>query len=105
MSEHTEQLVLDNTEVLEERVELSVQEIVESLVTEEEYNAYGVHKIINKVFEIVGHDRVIKPQMMYNYSRNSLIEKGRGAKNTNHLYTDVAVKAFVTKWANKQINK
>ena len=103
-----EQMALEGTEVLEEKAELSVEEIVESLVTEGTYNAYGIHKLVNAAFEVLENDRRIPPQMIYNYSRNGMIEKGRGSAkepNKNHVYDNATVKAFVTKWVTKQINK
>lgn len=92
---------INTTEVVEETEALTVEEIVQSLVTEDTYNAYGIHKIVNAVLEVLGNERRIAPQMMYNYSRNSMIEKGREKPNKDHVYSNEAVKAFVIKWANK----
>jgi hypothetical protein len=88
--------------------ELSVEEIVESLVDQEEYNAYGIHKIVNATLKVLEVERRVPPQMIYNYSRNGLIEKGRGSSkepNKNHVYSAELVKAFVSKWVNKNKDK
>lgn len=91
-----------------EKTDLSVEEVVETLVTESDYNAYGIHKIVNSVFEIFEFDKKIPPQYMYNYSRNGMIVKGRGSQkspNTNHSYNDAEVVAFVIKFCKKQMAK
>lgn len=86
----------------------TIEEIVESLATDEAYSAYGVHVIINKSFQVLEIDKQIIPQMMYNYSRNGMIAKKdmevneKGKKiNKDHTYTQAEVRAFVTKYVSK----
>jgi hypothetical protein len=46
-----------------------------AVLLEDEYTAYGVHRVLNKVLAANGV-KGVKPQMMYNYLRNGLIVPG-----------------------------
>jgi len=50
-------------------------EILEEIVTEAEYSAYGVHTVLNVILVANSMDKV-RPQMMYNYLRNGLLVRG-----------------------------
>jgi hypothetical protein len=102
--ETEEQITLEGTEVLETQAVLTLEEIVEHLVTEDG-NAYYIHKIVNKIFELEGVDRKVPPQMIYNYSRNAMIAPRDTKPNRDHLYTRDQIVAFVTKFTTKRINK
>jgi hypothetical protein len=94
------------TETVIEETVLSVEEIVAELVTvafgtDETITAYKIATVINGVFTATGTDKKIPTQMMYNYSRNGLINKVKGQK----AYNKDEVTAFVTKYTNKYIGK
>jgi hypothetical protein len=70
--------------------------------------AYAVSKIANTVLQYLEVDRVLPPQMFYNYSRKGMIAprvKDEKGLNTNHLYTADEVTAFLTKYITKNIIK
>jgi len=50
-------------------------EIIQGMVTDETYTAYGVHTLLNRILKEAGREP-IRPQMMYNYLRNGLLVKG-----------------------------
>lgn len=90
----------------ESEKEVTVEEIVETL-TENVFGsdititAYKIHTIINGTFKVVGFEKQVPPQMMYNYSRNGMIN---GVKNVKQ-YTREEVTKFVIKYVNKQMSK
>ena len=49
--------------------------VLEEIVTEQTYSAYGVAKVVNQLLVAAGRDE-IRPQMMYNYARNGLLVQG-----------------------------
>lgn len=61
--------------VIEEQDLLAYQEILETVVTEEQYSAYGIHTVLNLILKANGVE-AIRPQMMYNYARNGLVVPG-----------------------------
>lgn len=63
------------------------------------YTPYAVAQIINDTFVELGSDKSIRPQMMYNYARNGLINGVKGSK----LYTAEEVGAFVIRYVSKHI--
>lgn len=84
--------------------ELSLETVVEELTAEvfgesEIVTPYMVAKIVNSVFETMGNDKRIPPQMMYNYSRNGMINKVKGSK----AITKEETITFVTKYTRKYI--
>jgi hypothetical protein len=50
-------------------------ELLDGIVIEESYSAYGVHTVLNRIMVANGLDTV-RPQMMYNYLRNGLLVRG-----------------------------
>jgi hypothetical protein len=65
----------------------------------EEFTSYQVHSVLNKVLEIVGLEYRVRPQMMYNYSKNGLISGIKGQKR----YDRDQVLRFVEKFVSKRI--
>lgn len=49
---------------------------IEKFVTESEYTGYGIATVLNKILSASGAERVVRPQMMYNYLRNGLVVRG-----------------------------
>jgi hypothetical protein len=102
-----QQIITEGQQVPEGQT--SIESIVANLVEEESYNPYGIHKLVNGIFEILGVDKKVRPQMMYNYSRNGLLgnkasvvhEKSGKKINTNHTYTKQQVTAFLIKYVDK----
>ena len=62
--------------------------------------AYKIHNIINGTFKVLGVDKVVPPQMMYNYSKNGMIS---GIKLQKQYNKDEVTK-FVTKYVTKHSN-
>jgi hypothetical protein len=85
----------------------TLPEIVAELVGTEqkEFTAYSVATFVNKTFEVLGNEKRVPPQMMYNYTRNGLVAKGKKGKATDIRYSNDEVQAFVNKYVGKQINK
>jgi hypothetical protein len=50
--------------------------VLEEIVTEESYTQFGVATVLNQILVANGRDK-IRPQMMYNYSRNGLLVAGQ----------------------------
>lgn len=50
-------------------------EVLQTVVTEQQYSAYAVHTVLNLIMVANGKEKV-RPQMMYNYARNGLIVTG-----------------------------
>jgi len=76
-------------------------EVLETVVTEEQYSAYGVHTVLNQVLVANGLDK-IRSQMMYNYARNGLIVPGEkifGA--TLREFTKSEVMEFVIRYCTR----
>jgi hypothetical protein len=65
------------------------------------YSPYSIATIINAVFVEMGSDKQVKPQMMYNYARNGLINTIKGQKQ----YTAEDAAAFIIRYVNRNINK
>jgi hypothetical protein len=77
----------------------TLTEVITELTSEAAYTPYKVATVINKVFLAVGFEKTIPTQMMYNYSRNGLINKVKGAKS----FTQTEVQTFVLKYTRKQL--
>lgn len=91
---------IDTEESVEESAPLTIEEIVQSLTEDmgESITPYAIHRVINSTFEVLGVQKEIRPQMMYNYDRNGLIVKGsKGIKK----YTNLQVQEFAVKYVTK----
>ena len=80
---------------------MNTVDIVRTLVTEEEYSAYGIHTVLNVILKENGKDPV-RPQMMYNYARNGMIVKGQkifGA--TLRPFTAEEVVEFIVRYVDR----
>jgi hypothetical protein len=94
--DETEATVLDLTLLGE-----VIEELTQTLT--DENTAFTVATQINKVFKAVGHDRVIPTQMMYNYTRNGMIVKGKKGSGATIRYTKEEVQTYVLKYTRKQL--
>lgn len=83
--------------------ELTVESVVTELVStlEEEVTAYKIATVVNGTFTVMGNEKRIPTQMMYNYTRNGLIVKGKKGSAKEIRYTKEEVKSFVVKYVNK----
>jgi hypothetical protein len=90
----------------EETEELTVESVIGELVgtLEDQNTAFRVATVINKAFQILGIEKEIPTQMMYNYTRNGMIVKGKKGKASEIRYTKDEVAAFATKYVNKHTN-
>jgi hypothetical protein len=98
----TTETVVEIENQVEETTLPTHEEIVKALVATlpEVVTPYGIAKVINGVFKATETDKEIPSQMMYNYSRNGLVVKGKkGCKE----YTHEETVAFVTKYTAKYI--
>jgi len=84
-----------------DEIRSSWNEILDRLVTEDEYSAYGIHTVLNQVL-VAGGAEKIRPQMMYNYARNGLIVKGEKIFGTTlRSFTANEVREFVIRYATR----
>jgi hypothetical protein len=88
----------------------TLAEIVTELTTtafgdDTQVTAYKVAVIINGVFEATSTDKKIPTQMIYNYTRNGMVAKGKKGKATDIRYTKDEVTAFVTKYTSKYVTE
>jgi hypothetical protein len=99
------QIDLFTGEVVEETPEMVLEDIVKEIVGEKsEYTAYSIATIINKVFEATLTDKKIPTQMMYQYTRNGMIVKGKKGAASEIRYTVEEVNAFVNKYTSKHVD-
>ena len=74
-------------------------DILDRLVTEDSYSAYGIHTVLNKILVQAGAEK-IRPQMMYNYARNGLIVRGEKIfGETLREFTPSEVREFVIRYS------
>ena len=67
-------------------------------IADETFTAYQLHKMVNIIRE-ANSENEIRPQMMYNYARNGLIN---GVKNGSQHFTKNEVMTFLKKYASKR---
>jgi hypothetical protein len=91
--------------VVGETKEILLEDAVQVLVEAnggQDWTGYGLHSIINSVFEAFENSKRIPPQMMYNYARNGMIVPGfKGTRK----YTPTESYNFVLKYCRKHLNK
>lgn len=78
---------------------------LDELLTESEYSGYGIHTVLNKIFEAVGVEK-IRPQMIYNYARNGMVVPGESVAKGTYVarkYTKDEVALFVAKFAPRHV--
>jgi hypothetical protein len=81
---------------------LSLDEFVSSHLTEESYTPFGIISNLNKILKDMGVEKVLPPQMGYNYNKNGLIVKGKkGVKS----YTKTEVVTWMVKYLTKNVTK
>lgn len=74
---------------------------IAAYVTETEYTAYGVSKVLNAILRDAGLKEV-RPQMMYNYLRNGLLVKGEKIFGENlRNVTNEEVLTFVGRYVER----
>ena len=103
-----ETILVEDVEI-EESEELTVESVVGELTetafgTDEEVTAYKIANVVNGAFKVLEIAKVIPTQMMYNYTRNGMIVKGKKGSAKEIRYTKDEVKAFATKYVNKYAN-
>jgi hypothetical protein len=84
-------------------IQISVEDVLAS--TERDITPYRIFLVLRSEIEKVDADRaaLLRPQMLYNYSRNGLIVSGFKPTGTNARYTADEVRAFVAKWLKKNL--
>ncbi len=103
MSENTA-VTIDETTI--ENVTVTLEDVVTEFVGDRpEYTAYSVAVIINNVFKATETEKQIPTQMMYQYTRNGMIAKGKKGKATDIRYTKEEVQAFVLKYTSKHVGQ
>lgn len=110
--------VTTEVEIIEGQTDLETEEVVEtvedeltveSVVTElvgtltEPITAYKIANVINGTFKVFEYEKVIPTQMMYNYTKNGLIVKGKKGKASEIRYTKEEVIEFAVKYVSKFI--
>jgi len=97
------QMDLVTGEVVETAPEMTVEDIVTELAgsIEEPITAYKIANVINGTFELIGIDKKVPPQMMYNYTLKGMIVKGKKGSAKDIRYTRDEVVAFATRYVNK----
>jgi hypothetical protein len=79
---------------------VTLEEIIDSVVTEETYSPYKSIKTTNKVFVELGFEKVLPPQMGYNYNRVGML----GVKGSN-IVTKDELKTWIVKYITKNLTK
>jgi len=83
-----------------EDVTFEIVDIVRSLVEASEtttWSPYAIHVVVNRCFQVMGIEKKIPPQMIYQYAKKGMLN---GTKDTLRFTTEETV-AFVTKYLNK----
>lgn len=98
------ELTITDIELTEVTPETVVAELTEAVFgTDTQVTAYKVANVINGAFKVLEIEKVIPTQMMYNYTKNGLISKGKKGKASEIRYTKDEVKTFATKYVNKYV--
>jgi|SRR5689334_4531858 len=96
----------ENTVTEIETAEITLDDIVRSVVgSETDVTAYKIATYVNKVFIITHTEKQVPTQMMYNYTRNGMIVKGKKGSAKEIRYTNEEAVAFVTKYTQKYISE
>jgi hypothetical protein len=86
------------TITIDPQVREAYERVIGTLVTEQEYSAYGIHTVLNRVLAAAGREGV-RPQMMYNYARNGLVVRGEKITGaTLRAFTRQEVISFITNY-------
>lgn len=109
MIQNLETTLVEDVEVEETAEELSVETVVAELTetvfgADEEITAYKIANVINGAFKVLGVAKMIPTQMMYNYTKNGLIAKGKKGSAKEIRYTKAEVNEFAAKYVNKYAN-
>lgn len=80
----------------------TIQQILES----DELTAYEVYRLLQAAVATINQVRAaeLRPQMMYNYTRNGMIAKGKKGSGAVIRYTVTEAATFISKWTTKNLN-
>src|SRR6185436_19514846 len=79
----------------------SIQQILDSA----ELTAYEVYRLQHAATQLIDPDRAaeLRPQMIYNYTRNGLIVKGKKGSGKDIRYTVTEAAQWIKKWTMKNL--
>jgi hypothetical protein len=79
----------------------SIKQILES----DELTAYEVYRLQHAATQLIDPDRAeqLRPQMIYNYTRNGLIVKGKKGSGKVIRYTVTEAAEWIKKWTLKNL--
>jgi hypothetical protein len=87
-------MVMSNTSA----PQLTLSDLVAEHVTADVYTPYAAIKVVNGIIAAMGIERVLPPQMGYNYNRNGML----GAKGSKSVTAD-ELKAWAVKYITKNL--
>jgi hypothetical protein len=109
MSENTETIQVQGQQTFEGMPEPEQTVELLDLVTEDQYSAYGIWKLVNVIAEKteveLSDTMKNRPQIMYNYARNGLVVAGESIKKGTYVsrkYSKNEVVAFLTRYFSKK---
>ena len=96
----------ETDEPSEETVEETFEtvDIVRSIVEASDttvWSPYAIHVVVNRCFQVMGIEKKIPPQMIYQYAKKGMLN---GTKDTLRFTTEETV-TFVTKYLTKNASK
>ena len=74
---------------------------MDTTATTQTYTPYGVAKLLNDTFTANGIDRTVPPQMIYNYTKNGMINGTKYPKTAGVTFDEDTVKAWIIKYIEK----
>ena len=95
---------IEDVEIEESEVLTLEETVVQVIGMDTEVTAYKIATYINGVFKILEVEKEIPTQMMYNYTRNGMIAKGKKGKASEIRYTNEEAIQFVIKYTKKFTN-
>lgn len=75
---------------------LSTDVNINDFITEASYSPYGAHKVVNSFFLAIGWEKVLPPQMFYNYNSKGMLGV-KGSKQITSTELEVWLVKYVTK--------
>ena len=78
---------------------------IDAILASDELTAYEVYRLWAAAVATVDVNRAseLRPQMVYNYTRNGLIAKGKKGSGSVIRYTVTEAQAWIKKWTNKHL--
>ena len=79
---------------------------IDAILASDELTAYEVYRLWAAAVATVDVNRAseLRPQMVYNYTRNGLIAKGKKGSGSVIRYTVTEAQAWIKKWTNKHLS-